>query len=98
MKVVRLLAPAREEMRDAVGFYEHCSKGLGEDFTFCLDRAVRDIRENPNRWSVVNNSVVRRYMVRRFPFCLLYRIDTNEIVVLAVMHMCRNPEYWKNRI
>jgi toxin ParE1/3/4 len=98
MKSVRLLVPARDEMRDAADYYERCSEGLGCDFTHCLDQAVHTIRENPERWPVVKSGVVHRYLLGRFPFCLLYRIDANEIVVLAIMHMSRNPECWLNRI
>ena len=35
--------------------------------------------------------------VRRFPFGILYRVDPDEIVILAVMHLARQPDYWRDR-
>lgn len=96
MKSVRLLAQARQEIRDAAEYYETRAAGLGVDFTTRLDSAVLDIRENPEGWPFVLKNI-RRRMVSRFPYGLLYRVDAEEIVVSAVMHLRRHPSYWQGR-
>lgn len=41
---------------------------------------------------------IRRSLVRRFPFGVLYAFENEDIFVLAVMHLHREPNYWKNRL
>ena len=43
------------------------------------------------------NAGIRRSLIRRFPYSLLYRVDPDEIVILAVMHQKRHPAYWLSR-
>ena len=96
MKPVRLLAQACQELRDAAEYYERQSAGLGSEFTRKVDSAVLDVRENPESWPLAS-SRVRRRLIRRFPYCLLYRVDATEVVILAVMHLRRRPNYWIGR-
>ena len=97
MKTVRFLRPAEQEMLDAARYYEAQARGLGDDFLDKIDSAVRDITEHPERWPVLHLDVRRRF-IHRFPYVLLYRVDAEEVVVLAVMHLHRNPHYWMNRL
>jgi toxin ParE1/3/4 len=62
-----------------------------------IEAAVKDIGLNPERWPVIRFTV-RRRLIHRFPFGLLYRIDPDEVIVLAVMHLHRHPDYWLNRL
>ena len=96
MKPARLLEQARQELRDAAEYYECRARGLGSDFTRRVDSAVLDLREHPERWPIINRSV-RRRLISRFPYCLLYRVDADEIVILAVMHLRRHPNCWVSR-
>jgi len=61
-----------------------------------LDRAIEFIAESPDRWPEMPNGR-RRYVMRRFPFILVYRILEDDVRVLAVQHGRRRPGYWKNR-
>jgi len=97
MKPVRFLRPAEQEMLDAARFYELQSPGLGKDFINRIDSAVCDIGVHPDRWPVVRYDI-RRRLVHRFPYALLYRVDTAEVVILATMHLHRHPDYWINRV
>ncbi len=97
MTSVRLLVQAREELRDAAEYYESRVRGLGVEFTHKVDEAVLDVRQNPESGSVVEQGV-RRRLISRFPYCLLYCVDANETVILAVMHLRRHPNYWVNRV
>ncbi len=97
MKPARFLAPAERELNDAARYYEGRALGLGTDFLERVAVAVQDIRQHPERWPIARGSV-RRRLVRRFPFALLYQMDGDEVVILAVMHLRRHPEYWTDRI
>ena len=96
MKSIRLLAQARQELRDAAEYYERRSIGLGVDFTRKVDRAISAIRETPECWPVIRKNI-RRQLISRFPYCLLYKIDSDQIIVLAVMHLRQRPGYWIGR-
>jgi len=83
-------------MLDAAKYYELQATGLGDDFLDKIDAAIQDIGANPERWPIVRANV-RRRLVHRFPYALLYRVDPNEIVIQATMHLHRRPDYWIDR-
>jgi plasmid stabilization system protein ParE len=93
----RLLLPAEEEMTEASVFYEAASIGLGSDFLDDLQRVVDDLREHPTLGYAVGHGL-RRTLLRRFPFNLFYSIETDAILVVAIAHQRRRPDYWKDRI
>ncbi|MDD5673245.1 MAG: type II toxin-antitoxin system RelE/ParE family toxin [Chitinivibrionales bacterium] len=97
MKPVRLLHTAELEMLDAARYYELQAPGLGIDYLDKIDSAIHDVEENPEQWPTIRFNI-RRRLVHRFPYGLLYRIDTEEIIVLAVMHLRRHPDYWISRL
>ncbi len=97
MKAVRMVLPAEWEMFDAAAYYELQMPGLGQDFLEKIASAITDIAENPERWPVIRPNV-RRRLVHRFPYGLLYRIDPDEVVVLVVAHLHRHPNYWVGRL
>jgi len=96
MKTVRLLQPAEQEMFDAAAYYESRVSGLGDAFLDKIASAVADIAENPQRWPVIQSDIRRRF-IHRFPYALFYRVDHDEIVVLAIAHLHRRPVYWIGR-
>jgi len=96
MKSVLFLRPAELEMLDAARYYELQASGLGGDFLDKIDSAVQDIGMHPERWPVVRFDI-RRRLIHRFPYALLYRVDPEEIVIQAIMHLHRRPDYWMNR-
>lgn len=96
MKIARFLRPAELEMLDAARYYESQAPGLGSDFLNKIDSAVHDIETHPERCPVVSQKV-RCRLVHRFPYALLYRVDPDEIVILATMHLHRRPGYWMDR-
>ena len=97
MKKVRFLDPAEQEMLGAARYYESQAVGLGEDFLSKVESAVRDIAEHPEMWPVIRLDI-RRRLVHRFPYGILYRMCDEEIVVVAVAHLRRHPTYWIGRI
>ena len=96
MKPVSFLRPAEAEMLDAAQYYEIQAPGLGVDFLARIEAAVQDIGRNPELWSIIQANT-RRRLIKRFPFALLYRVDPDQIVIQATMHLHRRPDYWLNR-
>jgi plasmid stabilization system protein ParE len=97
MKPVRFILPAENEMLDAALFYQKQAHRLGLDFIEKIEAAAVDIARDPELWPVIQHGV-RRRLLQRFPYALLYRIDIGEIVILAVMHLHRRPDYWIDRL
>jgi plasmid stabilization system protein ParE len=96
MKTVRFLRPAEKEMMDAAHYYELQAAGLGLAFIDKLDSAIQDIAEAPDRWPIIRSNI-RRRLVHRFPYGIMYRIDLDEVLILATMHLHRHPDYWIDR-
>ncbi len=97
MKTVRFLSPAELEMLEAARYYELQAPGLGDDFLDRIESAIQDIGMNPGRWPVIRYNI-RRRLIHRFPYGLLYRNDPHEAVILATMHLRRHPDYWLGRL
>jgi hypothetical protein len=87
---------AEEELLYAIDYYEECSPGLGTDFSFELYSSIKQIIAHPDAWAVLDGDI-RRILLKRFPFGLLYTLIDDEIFILSVMHLRRNPDYWKQR-
>ena len=97
MKRIVFLDPAREEMAEAAKYYEAQANGLGFDFLEEIEHAIERIKEFPNSGKMLRGSI-RRRLAKRFPFGILYCADEEEIVIIAVMHLRRRPDYWIKRL
>jgi plasmid stabilization system protein ParE len=93
----RLHPDAEEELSEAIRYYEDVEPGLGQDFAVEIYSAVQRAVANPRAWTVLDGEV-RRSLVRRFPYGVLYAEDDGGILVVAVMHLHREPGYWKGRV
>lgn len=87
---------ARREFEAAGDWYEREQPGLGQAFLAEVDQVLRKIVGNPGSFPEVMNGV-RKAVVRRFPYCLYFRVRGETIVVLAVFHSARNPAVWQAR-
>ncbi len=88
---------AREELRDAIAYYEAVDLGLGNSFRAAIENAISLIRQFPNAWPPLS-ATTRRCRTKRFPYGIIYRIKNNEIQILAVAHFSREPNYWVDRL
>jgi|SRR5215213_6330667 len=88
---------ALEEYHQAALWYAEREQQVGLKFVASVEEAIGRIVEAPTRWRVVNEDV-RRCLTRVFPFGLLYTIEADFILIVAVMHFSREPDYWKSRI
>jgi plasmid stabilization system protein ParE len=94
---VRFLAPAQSELDDAVTWYNRQASGLGREFLDELDRAVRRTMAFPMSYPEIEPGI-RRCRLARFPYGLIYGIDGENLVVVAVAHLHRQPRYWIDRV
>ena len=87
---------ADRELNEAAQYYELESPGLGSSFLKEVDRCLQSIEEHPEAGVILRGSV-RRRLLRRFPYALLYKIKPSSIRILAVMNLKRRPTYWVGR-
>jgi plasmid stabilization system protein ParE len=97
MKEYQFLREAEEEMNEAAQFYEGRSRGLGQDLLDDVQHTIESILAFPESGPLISENL-RRRILRRFPFGLLYAIESERIVIVAVAHLKRRPGYWKDRI
>ena len=87
---------AKLELNEAAQYYEGESPGLGQAFITAVERCAEEIVQYPEAGLMVRGSI-RRRLIRRFPYALLYRVKPTEVRILAVMNMKRRPAYWVGR-
>jgi len=98
---VRIGRAANADMAAASRWYEGERAGLGRDFLRMIDRAIARIESSPQSGSPVPgvpDVAIRRILVRRFPYHVVYIELPDRVQVLAVAHQRRRPDYWLGRI
>jgi plasmid stabilization system protein ParE len=94
---IRYLTPARIEFVETVSYYEAQAAGLGAEFLEELQDAEALIADNPAIGSPFGGDL-RRVLLRRFPFNLVYSLEPDHVLVVAVAHQRREPGYWRDRL
>ena len=94
---VRVLEVAEKELDEAVSYYNNQVAGLGDAFLLEAVAAIERIRQFPDAWHPLGENV-RRCRLRRFPYGLIYQADETGVLVVAVAHTHRRPEYWRDRL
>jgi len=84
------------EARFAREWYETRSPVAAKAFSAEIDHAIQQISEAPNRWPTYLEGM-RRYLLHRFPYSVIYREFGSRIQIIAVAHARRRPGYWKER-
>jgi len=87
---------AAAEFEAAVEWYEERSAGLGLDFATEIRQAILRAESMPLAWTLIDGDI-RRVLVHRFPYGILYASDGGHLHVVAVMHLSREPGYWRHR-
>jgi toxin ParE1/3/4 len=87
---------AERELNDAAQYYERESPGLGAAFLAEAQRCSDSLLEYPDSGQVASGTI-RRRLLRRFPYAVLYTIRPDELRILAVMNLRRRPGYWAGR-
>jgi uncharacterized secreted protein with C-terminal beta-propeller domain len=88
---------AKEELFSARDYYDDLVFGLGKSFILEIEKTINIIKRNPLAYPVIKQNI-RKAVIMKFPYSLLYIIEGDKIYLLAIMHQKRKPLYWKNRI
>lgn len=90
---------AEQEMLEAAHYYEEQQPGLGGDFLDEVEAGLTRIAGSAGRFGFYRGSeTVRSVRLERFPYRLLFVLEPERAVVVAVMHLHRRPDYWKRRV
>ncbi len=88
---------ALDEFEAAAKYYAHCQSGLELRFIACVETALRQIAGEPARWRIFEEDI-RRCLVHVFPYAVLFSIEADQVLIIAVMHTSRAPGYWLHRV
>ncbi len=88
---------AKAEFDNSIDYYENRKSGLGREFADEIYEAIGRILQFPKAHSPLSSNS-RRCLVSRFPYGLIYQIRDSDILIVAVMHLNREPKYWQGRI
>ena len=88
---------AKEEFFKTINYFEECQKGLGLSFSKEIFSTIQRIIHFPSAWSKFSKNT-RRCLTNRFPYGVIYQIKGEEVIIIAVMQLNREPRYWDKRI
>lgn len=93
---IRLLSVAETEFADAAAYYEDIEQGLGDNFIEHITSSVRIIEKHPLIEHLIEDRI-RKLSLRNFPYNIIYHASEIEIVIVAIAHHKRQPNYWRDR-
>ena len=88
---------ALEDYQEASRYYAERNSQLARRFIQSIEDAISRVVDSPERWRIIDEDV-RRCLTRVFPYGILYTIESDYVLIVAVMHCSREPGYWKHRI
>lgn len=94
---IDFLDAAKSELDDAIDYYDEQRFGLGLEFEEELEQALERIDHYPEAWSPLS-SRVRRCVLNRFPYSVIYEIRSEIIIIVAIQHHHKEPESWRSRV
>jgi len=97
VRPVPFLPAAREEFIAAANHYDSEAPGLGDEFITEVERAVARIATFPEHGSPYLERT-RRVVLQRFPFNIVYLVESETVLVVALAHHSRRPGYWRDRV
>ena len=93
---VRLLPEAEEDLAEAVRWYRRARRELGSEFLRAAEARLEELRRMPLAFPIVEGTV-RKSTMRRFPYSFFYSVRANDVIVIACLHVSRDPQRWKRR-
>jgi len=88
---------AENELEDAENYYDGIDEALGDRFRTEFETSLARILAFPNAWQPLSENIRRRRLIS-FPYGIVYRLKADEIRILGVMHLHREPGYWRSRV
>jgi hypothetical protein len=87
---------AYQDLNEGVVWYDSQMIGLGEKFKQEIVKQVANISKNPS-WFLIEQDNIYKAYIPKYPYKILYSFTENNIIIWAIAHMHRKPNYWKNR-
>ena len=84
------------EIKESYSWYESIKEGLGKSLLHELESSYSIIKKAPQIWPKFRSNY-HKYLLKKFPFSIIYTIGKSQITVYAVAHYSRKPYYWKDR-
>jgi len=97
MKPIKFHPVAETEMVESAKYYESQQNDLGKRFLESVQSSINHIRINPDIYQIIHENI-RRCQTKIFPFGIIFREQKNQIEIITVMHLKREPGYWKERM
>jgi plasmid stabilization system protein ParE len=97
MMEIVFLAPAQAEVMEAISYYNMQSEGLGYEFAAEVKRTIERIIQYPEAWFKLSKRT-QRCRTNRFPYGVIYQVRAETLLIVAVMHLGREPRTWKSRL
>ena len=98
----RVHAQALVDVDDAAAWYNERQPGLGDEFRAAFRKVLAQVRRTPQSASLLETVTldveIRRRILKRFPYLVIYQIHEGDVIVLAVVHERRHPNAWIDRI
>ena len=88
---------AEQELYEAARRYDFEVPGLGRRFGDEVERVVQLLLDHPELGARLNNDL-RHFILRRFPFSIVYAVTADIVYIVAVAHGSREPRYWQLRV
>lgn len=95
MKLV-MIATAKKEFIEAILHYNSVRESLGFEFASNVKNSISHISASPDSWPKFSERL-RRYILKRFPYAIIYRFENNQITIIAIMHMKRDHKRWQDQ-
>lgn len=100
---VRLLPEAEVEYLEAAHWYESQRSGLGLEFVDEVVQVLTELETEPHRFPILESvraagPELRRCLLHRFPYYLVFTIGPSEVLVVAIAHRRQRPGYWSRRL
>jgi len=93
---IEFLPIAKLELDDAIGYYELQLEGLGRRYKEEVRTSLQRISIFPNAWAIIRPNI-KKCVMHKFPYNILYSIDEDTILIIAIAHHHRRPDYWVER-
>ena len=88
---------AEKELEEVENYYDNIREELGDRLRAEIEKAISRILDFPNAWQQLSPGI-RRRPLKTFLYGIVYRVKPEEIRILAVMHLHREPNYWAYRV
>jgi plasmid stabilization system protein ParE len=93
----RFLPAAEAEFLQEIEHYSKAREGLGIRFQLSVMATISKAVANP-RGGAPHGKETRRRLVNGFPFSVVYRVSDGQLLIVAVAHHRRKPDYWAQRV